>query len=180
MSILIAYGTIEGQTGKIARFMETALQEQGYEVALLDTSDSTRDVEWEAVGQVILAGSVHEHKHPKGFEVFVYAHRRELSALPTLLCSVSLNAAFPEGRAEAQGYIDDLKQRSELTTARDLLVAGALRAAQYDYYSTQVLQHVLLRDKPYDPHASEHEFTDWDELRQVTLDFAQMRAAHPA
>lgn len=180
MSILIAYGTIEGQTGKIARFITDALRKQDFDVDVLNTSDSTRDVEWEEVDQVILAGSVHEHRHPKGFEVFVYAHRRELSTLPTLLCSVSLNAAFPEGRDEALGYVTDLKTRNELTTKKDLLVAGALRAAQYDYYSTQVLQHVLLRGKPYDPHASEHEFTDWEALQQEVLDFAKTYARHPA
>ncbi len=180
MSILIAYGTIEGQTGKIARFIEATLRAQGAAVDLLDTSDGTRDVAWETVDRVILAGPVHERKHPKDFEVFVYAHRAELSALPTLLCSVSLNAAFPDGHAEAQSYVDDLKRRCELTTARDLLVAGALRAAQYDYYSTQVLQHVLLRGKPYDPQATEHEFTDWEALQQAVAAFAEQRAPHPA
>ena len=180
MTILIAYGTIEGQTGKIARFINDTLREQGYEVDLLDTSDSSRDVDWEGLDQVILAGSVHEHSHPKGFEVFVYANRRELSALPTLLCSVSLNAAFDEGHEDARGYVSDLKARNELTTKQDLLVAGALHAAQYDYYSTQVLQHVLLRGKPYDPHASEHEFTDWEVLRQEVLEFAKTCAPHPA
>ena len=179
MTILIAYGTIEGQTGKIARFLDTTLREQGYETDVLDTSDGTRDVAWETIERVVLAGSVHEQKHPRAFEVFAYAHRRELSALPTLLCSVSLNAAFPEGQAEAVSYIDAFKDRNELTTTRDLLVAGALHAAQYDYYATQVLQHVLLRGRSYAPHATEHEFTDWDALRQAVTEFAQERAPHP-
>lgn len=175
MSILIAYGTIEGQTGKIARFIDAKLREQGHNVELLDTSDATRDVVWDEIERVFLAGSVHEHRHPKAFEVFLYAHRRDLSARPTLLCSVSLNAAFPEGRAEAQTYVDALKLRNDLTTSRDLLVAGALRAEQYDYYATQVLQHVLLRGKEYDPNSAQHEFTDWAALEKDVLDFAKGR-----
>ena len=180
MTILIAYGTIEGQTGKIARFIEATLTEQGYDTELLDTSDSSRDVVWEGIDKVILAGSVHEHRHPRAFEVFIYAHREELNALPTMLASVSLNAAFPEGQAEAGDYVDALKRRNGLTTERDLLVAGALRAAQYDYYATQVLQHVLLRGRSYSPHETEHEFTDWDALQSAVVAFAKAKTPHPA
>lgn len=173
MSILIAYGTIEGQTGKIAKFIDAALQAQGHQTVLLDTSDTSRDVDWTTIEKAVLAGSVHERRHPKAFEVFVYAHRAELNAMPTLVASVSLNAAFPEGEAEALEYVQEMKSRCGLDGGRDLLVAGALRSARYDYYATQVLQHVILRGKPYNPHETEHEFTDWESVKAVVTEFAE-------
>ena len=47
-----------------------------------------------------------------------------------------------------------------------VLVPGAVRQAAYDYYSKQVLEHVILGDRDFDPSSGEdHEFTDWDVLR---------------
>ena len=92
---------------------------------------------------------------------------------PTLFLSVSLNAAFSEGREEAQDYVDEFKMRTHFTPGRELLVAGAVRNTKYDFFASQVIRHVVMRGRKYDPEAAEHDFTDWDELNQVLAQFLQ-------
>ncbi|MGR3540641.1 MAG: hypothetical protein ACU0BS_04340 [Hasllibacter sp.] len=42
-----------------------------------------------------------ERRHPKAFEATVAALGDELAAIPTLVLSVSMSAAFREGRSDA-------------------------------------------------------------------------------
>lgn len=164
LSILIAYGTIEGQSGKIARYCQRLAEEGDERVVLIDTSVPTSRLTFDGVNRIILIGSVHERRHPKFFELFVSTHRKEIGRRRTLLLSVSLSAAFPEGREEAQDYVDEMKMRTRLKPSEEILVAGAVKGGRYGYYEKQVIRHVVLRGREYDPDAREHEFTDWDAL----------------
>ena len=171
MSVLIAYGTVEGQTAKIARFVQEVVRGTGEEAELFDTSDRHHGVDFAPYDKVILAASVHERRHPKEFEVFVTGHHAALAARRTLMLSISLSAAFPEGVEEAQDYVDEMKMRTGLVPDAEVLVAGAVRARRYGYYETQVLRHVVLRDREFDGDAVEHEFTDWQALAERVYGF---------
>ena len=171
MTILIAYSTIEGQTGKIARFVEKLARDRGHEVQIFDTSDEIAEVDFEGVEKIVLAAPVHERKHPKPFEVFLSAHAGDLADREILLLSVSMSAAYPEGIKEANEYVVEMKMRTGLHPAGEVLVAGAIRTHRYDYYATQVLQHVVMRGRDYDPSQNEHEFTDWDALKMEVSRF---------
>lgn len=165
MKVAIVFGTIEGQTGKIARFAKQHLRALGHEVAMFDVADHTAVIDIESADKVILAGSVHERRHPEDFEVFLLAQRDALNAKGPLLLSVSLNAAFTAGREEAQEYVTELTMRTGLEPRQVALVAGAVRSGKYDYFASMVLRHVVLKDRPSVPADETHEFTDWDQLR---------------
>ncbi|MEM9344200.1 MAG: flavodoxin domain-containing protein [Pseudomonadota bacterium] len=171
MKVMIAYSSIEGQTAKIARFLESEIQADGHEVALEHVTEDGSPVSFEGYSTVILAGSVHERRHPKAFEVLLASHRDELETRRTLLISVSLKAAFEDGVEEAQDYLDEMKMRTGFTPEREMLVAGAVRSGSYDYFQSQVVQHVLLRGQDYDPSEGEREFTDWSDLSSTVRDF---------
>lgn len=170
MSILIAYASIEGQTGKIAHHLSHLLHGKGLEATLVNVGDRAAEISYEGVTQVILAAPVHERRHPKAFEVYLSADREALDKHRTLMISVSLKAAFSQTREEAQDFLDEMKLRTGLEPDAELLVAGAVHPEAYDYYSDQILRHVVLRGQSIDPH-SEHEFTDWDALDRDVLDF---------
>lgn len=176
MTILIAYATIEGQTGKIARFVRELLREAGHSVRLFDTSDGSAEPGLDAASKVILAAPVHERRHPDDFEIFVTARRADLAKRQTLFLSVSMSAAFPEGREEAQDYVTEMVMRTGFEPTRTELVAGAIRTERYDYYATQVLRHVVLDGRPVDPSAGPHEFTDWAVLESAVREFAEQEA----
>lgn len=176
MPVLVAYGTVEGQTGKIARFIEKIVQEHGDTATLTDTADPRENVDPAQFSQIVVAASVHERRHPGAFEAFVTANQAILNEKPTLLLSVSLSAAFDEGLEDAQDYADEMKMRTGLLPAGEMLVAGAVRSQSYGYYETQVLRYVVLRDRDYDFSAKEHDFTDWKALRSGVSAFLEGRA----
>lgn len=101
------------------------------------------------------------------------ALKSELDKRQTLLLSVSLSAAFPEGRNEAQDYVDEMIMRTGVVPNKTSLVAGAVRNQHYDYYASQVVRHVVLRGKDVDPNAVDHDFTNWDELKAEVAAFAE-------
>ena len=170
MNILIIYSTIEGQTGKIVKFIQSKLERAGHEVCLADAGNKTVELSIDGIDKVILAAPVHERRHPKPFELLISAERETLQALKTLMLSVSLKAAFPETHEEAQDFLDEMKLRTGMEPDAEMLVAGAVHPGYYDYYAEQILRHVILRDQDVDPN-SEHEFTDWDAVEAGVSSF---------
>lgn len=170
MNILILFATVEGQTRKIARFIANEVEKLGHSWVIRDV-DGPEPISFQGVDRVILAASVHQRRHPKSFEATVAALSQDLAGFKTLLLSVSLNAAFPEGREEAQEYVTEMKMRTGLSPDTEMLVAGAVRVDEYDYFAKQVVQHVVMRGRPFDPNAGEHEFTEWDAVSAKVAEF---------
>ena len=160
MKVLVIYASVEGQTAKIAGFVAEEITGLGHEVELVNADDSV-EISLDGVEAVVLAGSVHQRRHTRNFEAMLSVQAADLKEIRTLLLSVSLNAAFPEGLDEAQEYVGDMLMRTGLAPDRTVLVGGALRIAQYDYFAMQVVRHVVMRNRPFDPSQTVHEFTDW-------------------
>lgn len=171
MNVLIVFGTVEGQTRKIAEFAQNLAEEAGHTVTLFDAADKTAPLSFDGIDKVVLAASVHERRHPATFEVVLSANRADLATRDTLMLSVSLSAAFEDGMEEAREYVTEMEMRTRFKPDQHALVAGAVRTSSYDYFATQVLRHVVLRDRAYDPAAGEHEFTDWEALKDVLTAF---------
>lgn len=174
MEFLIVFETVEGQTQKISEFVAERLRAAGHGVRFFNAADRLASVTFDGIDKVVLAAPVHERRHPKGFEVFVTASRNELKALQTLLISVSLKAAFPEGREEAQDYLIEMKMRTGFDPDREMLVAGAVRTSSYGYFESQIIRHVVLGDRDVELVDGVCEFTDWDALGAELDQFAQL------
>jgi menaquinone-dependent protoporphyrinogen oxidase len=164
MEVLIIFETVEGQTRKISDFVEQRIRTAGHVVRLFNTEDRLGLVSFDGIDRVVLAAPVHERRHPKGFEVFVSTSRDELKARPTMLISVSLKAAFPEGLEEAQDYLTEMEMRTDFKPDKEILAAGAVRTGSYGYFENQVVQNVVLGDRNVDLVDGVREFTDWDTL----------------
>ena len=91
--------------------------------------------------------------------------------MPSALVSVSLSAAFPDGRAEAEGYADRLVRATGWQPTAVHLAAGALRYDKYDFFQEQIIRHVVLKDRAPDVIDGDHDFTDWDALGAFVDDF---------
>lgn len=171
MKVLIVFETVEGQTRKISEFVEQRIRSAGHEVQLFDTQDKLGTVSFSGIDKIVLAAPVHERRHPKGFEVFVGSSLDELRALPTLLISVSLKAAFPEGMEEARDYLTEMEMRTGFEPDREILAAGAVRTSSYDYFESQVVRHVVLDSRDVELVDGVCEFTDWKALGAAIDDF---------
>ena len=170
MTVLIIFATVEGQTGKIARFISGAVQATGRQILMID-ADGVDQLSFEGVERAILAAPVHERRHPRMFEALLSGNAAELNAIPTLLLSVSLNAAFDDGLAEANDYLLEMKMRTGIKPTSETCIAGAVKGSSYDYFAAQIVHHIVLRDRDFDPNIKEHEFTDWPGLGQRVSEF---------
>jgi menaquinone-dependent protoporphyrinogen oxidase len=167
MRVLIAYGTTEGQTRKIAKAVAAQIGALDHDVELFDTSGLLGELRPESFDRIIVAGSVHEQQHQETLEIFVIANLKKLQAKPTLFISVSLAAAFDNGLSDAQGYVESFVKDVGWQPGQTLLVAGAVRHGEYGYYREQILEHVVLEGRDLDDPQKDHEFTDWKSLAEA-------------
>ncbi len=170
MELVVLFETGEGQTRKIATVITEQMRGLGHSVRLVNTADKSASLSLESADKVILAAPVHERRHPATFEATLSAVREQLEARPTLMLSVSLKAAFPESRDEAQDYLTEMEMRTGFKPTHEALVAGAVRPGSYDYFQSQVVRHVALAGHEIELTEGIKEFTDWAALeRTVTL-----------
>jgi menaquinone-dependent protoporphyrinogen oxidase len=95
----------------------------------------------------------------------------ELHKKPALFLSVSLSAAFAEGMQEAQGYVDALLVETGWKLTQTVLVAGALRHEEYDYFRAQIIERVVLKGRKVEKPDQDHEFTNWAALDSIIESF---------
>lgn len=171
MKILIAYGSTEGHTQKIVETIARQLGEMGCSVGLTNTARLGEGSNPADFDKVIIAGSVHEQAHQELVEAFALSNRAILAGKPSLFISVSLAAAFPDGEAEAQKYVDQFVTTTGWQPGQVLKVAGALRHGEYGFYKEQILSRVVLSGREIDP-SQDQEFTDWTALAAVIDGFA--------
>ncbi|MEM7091280.1 MAG: flavodoxin domain-containing protein [Pseudomonadota bacterium] len=164
MNILIIYQTGEGQTLKIARFVEHYARDAGHAVQLTDAADGVSAQAFEGIDKVVLAAPVHERRHPGEFEALVAANVDLLNKHRPLMISVSLKAAFEDGQEEARDYLTEMEMRTGLDPSVEILAAGAVQSDSYDYYQSQIVKHVIFAGQDIDMADGVREFTDWAAL----------------
>ena len=173
MRFLVAYGTSEGQTRKIAEAVAARVRDLGQDAHLFDTARRARDLHVDSYDKIVVAASVHQQRHQESVEIFVKAKSSELQNKPTLFLSVSLSAAFAEGMTEARSYVDAFLASTDWKPTQSILVAGALRYTQYDYFEEQFIEHIVLKGRKVDRPAGDYEFTDWAALSRVIESFVR-------
>lgn len=171
MKLVIIFETGEGQTRKISGFIADLARRASHDVTLVDTSAKMANLSLGTADKVILAAPVHERRHPRTFEVAVGAARQDLTKRPTLMISVSLKAAFPDGLDEAQDYLTEMEMRTGFEPTQEALVAGAVRTDSYDYYQSQIVRHVALEGHDLELTDGVQEFTDWGALTETVTSF---------
>jgi menaquinone-dependent protoporphyrinogen oxidase len=76
--------------------------------------------------------------------------------------------------SEAQSYVDAFLVSTGWKPTQSLLVAGALRYAEYDYFKAQMIEHVVLKGRKVEGlPKGDYEFTDWESLFRAIDSFAR-------
>ncbi len=171
MTVLIAFATVEGQTAKVARFITDLAKNAGFNTKLINTDEMPSHVSLDDALKVVLLAPVHERRHPNSFETFIASNRDALMKRKSLVLSVGLKAAFASGREEARDYLDEMLLRTGFEPNATALIAGAVRPENYGYFEREILKHVVLLGRKIDPREGAREFTDWDELKSIVIDF---------
>lgn len=172
MKFLIVYSTVEGQTHKIALFMEEVLQKAGHSVDTFNATESPpAPDEYDAV---LLGSSIHIHKYHSAIIHYATQHSEQLNNMPSAFFSVCMAVASDleeEHEEVAQICTKFLKQAGwqPLMTTQ---IAGALKYTQYDFFKRLIMKMIAKKEGGSTDTSKDHEYTDWSAVRQFVIDFA--------
>lgn len=173
MKILIIYGTIEGQTRKIARFMEEILQEHNHSAVISNATEEPPTPE--NFDAVLIGSSIHLHKYNNAIKQYVMQHIGDLNSKPTAFFSVCMAVAsdIPEEHEEAEKIAQDFLQQTGWTTDQVWHIAGALKYTQYDYFKKLIMRMIAKKEGGATDTSMDHEYTDWKQVENLVLGFAK-------
>lgn len=140
--ILIAYGTSEGQTAKIADHLAEVIRAQGHDVFPMNIERGAPAPA--GYGAVIVGASVHKGKHQRWVVDYVRRNRLALEHLPSAFFSVSLaiQEGTEKGRLEAEGYVETFVKETGWYPEKVGLFAGALVYTKYNLLLRWVMRWI--------------------------------------
>ncbi len=179
-SILIIYGTTEGQTRKISQRMAGRARELGHDVDVVDATEldesADRYPDLGAADAIVVAASVHQSVYQTSVLHFIKSHWELLLNKISAFVSVSLSAAGEddEDRRDTQSYIDRMVSETGWQPDRVFSVAGAFRYTEYDFFKRWVMKKIAgSKDAPTDT-SRDWELTDWTAVDRFTDDFLRL------
>lgn len=174
VSILVIYGTGEGQTAKIANRIAEILGDRGHDPTVVDVADEPASVDVGAHDAVLVGSSIHVGKHGSTIRDFVSDRRDELDVRPSGFFQVSLSSATDdsERRAEAAGYADAFAEETNWNPDRIGLFGGALRYSKYGFLKRLMMKRIATEATGDTDTSRDYEYTDWAEVEAFATDFA--------
>lgn len=171
MDILIVYGTSEGQTRKISRFMGKLLEEKGHQVSLADASDNPPSPD--EYDLVFIGSSIHIHEYQQSITDYVTKHVGMLNSKPSAFFSVCLAVAsdIPEEHEEARQIAADFLEATGWKADAVEQIAGALRYTQYNYFKRLIMRMIAKKEGGSTDTKQNHEYTDWEAVKAFALRF---------
>lgn len=179
--VLIVYGTNEGQTAKIARFIGAVGRGEGHEVRVVHARSREAPDRIGEYDAILVGASVHQSRHQRYVYRWVRAHRRALEDAHAGFFQISLVSAIVE--AASQRRASELAERMTAKTGwkpeRVGLFAGALAYTQYRFL-TRLAMLAIARLRKLDIDTSkDHEYTDWARVRAWSEEFFRAIADRP-
>lgn len=172
MRVFVIYGTIEGQTRKIARAIAETAQDKGWRATVYDMNDLA-EADPAHADRVIIAAPVHAGDYPPEVAEWIKANRLRLKAMPTAFVSVSLSAAsqFAEEHEALDKITNAFFEETGFAPNAVHQAAGALRYADYDFLKRLLMRYIARKEGASTDTSKNHEFTEWDELARFIADF---------
>ena len=174
MNILIAFGSTEGHTRKIAHHVNTLIQDNGHSSELYECGSLDEKPDIGSFDAIVVAGSVHQQVHQQSLVDFVKENLSSLKSKPSGFVSVSLSISLEDGQAEAEEYVADFIKETGWQPAHVHMAGGAIRSLEYDYFKRFTVEHIVLKgNKMPEESAGNPEFTDWDALDSFVLELVE-------
>ena len=172
-SVLVGYGTGEGQTATVAARLAETIGERGHDVTTVDLGSTPEERSLEGFDAALLGSSVHVGTHHSRVQEFVAANREGLRTRPTGFFQLSLSSAVddPERRAAAE-YVDDFLEATDWRPDRIGLFGGALRYSKYGFLKRLLMKRIAKGATGDVDTSRDYEYTDWAEVEAFAAAFA--------
>jgi menaquinone-dependent protoporphyrinogen oxidase len=172
MNFLIIYGTTEGHTRKIARYMENTLQSAGHTVQIADAADNpVSPGDYDAI---IIGGSIHIGKYQTPVTHYIQQHLASLNKMPGAFFSVCLAIAsdISEEHDEVNKITSDYLVVTGWKPIVTTQIAGALLYTKYDFFKRLIMKQISKKEGRTTDTSQDYEYTNWEEVKAFVLKFA--------
>lgn len=159
--ILFVVGSEEGHTQDLTSRALSMAQARGHEVYRAPAQELYQAVAAGEYDAFIVGASVHHGHHQTAVKHFVTDNLARLNATPSAFFSVSLNAAVPQRQPEAQAYLDTFLAETGWQPQSSLLVAGALKLTDEDYFRRELARYISEQTVGHLPDFQDYDFTDY-------------------
>ncbi len=162
--ILVLYSSREGQTRKI---VDTIVQDaKGWQPDIYNLHDHLH-IDLMPYDKVLIAASIrYGHFHPS-LNQFVQEHHIALAKKDAAFISVNLVARKPEKNTpETNLYTRKWLQHSPWIPQQVMVVAGALRYSQYNWWQKRIIQLIMWMTGGSTDTKQDVEFTNWSNLQK--------------
>ncbi len=163
LTVWVVYGTSEGQTEKIARFLAERLAGRGHRLELIAAARDCGTPQPQRFDAIVIAASVHAGRYQPAVTEFV---RRDIDSRPNAFLSVSLSAASPVA-SDLEGLkrcVETFSRETGWTPRTVHHAAGALRYSAYSLIKRWALRAIARRRGAPTDTRRDHKLTDWADL----------------
>jgi menaquinone-dependent protoporphyrinogen oxidase len=170
--ILIAFGTTDGQTGKIARYLGATFRGAGATTDVIDLTDG-RDPDPDAYDLTIVAASIHAGGYQRQARRWVTAHAAQLNQRVSVFVSVCLGVLQhdPAVDRELLGIRERFFAETGWRPVETKVVAGALNYTQYNLLKRWMMRRIVSKAGGDTDMSRDYEYTDWNDLRAYAETF---------
>ncbi|MFI5046344.1 MAG: flavodoxin domain-containing protein [Acidimicrobiia bacterium] len=171
--VLVAYHTIEGQAGRIARRIDDVLAADGATVDLVEVEHAPPP---DAYDGVVFGDSIHVVHHSRQLSHYLRAHADAVNRLPSALFQVSMTSANPddEHTAQALGLVHELCDKTGFDPDVVGMFAGALAYTQYGWIKKRIMRSISKKEHGETDTSRDFEYTDWAAVEQFAHDVAAL------
>jgi menaquinone-dependent protoporphyrinogen oxidase len=175
MHILIIYGSVEGQTHKIAERIAEVLRNQGQQVTTLSGERVPADFSLDQYDAAIVGGAIYIGKYPKYIKTFVSRYRDRLNSIPSAFYTVcmGIRSQRPESREEALQFGPNFFAETGWQPKLSATFAGAVKYTQYNFITRFIMKRISKKEGGSTDTSRDHEYTDWASVERFADEFVQ-------
>jgi Flavodoxin len=172
MKILIVYGSLEGQTSKIAHFMKEILLDDNHDVILANATNNPLPVDKFDV--ILIGSSIHLNSYNPSIKKYVKNNIEELNKKITGFYSVSMAIAsnLPEKHQEVNQLTQQFLTDTGWETNRIWHIEGALKFTKYDYLKKMMMRSIAQKEFGPININKDYEYTDWEKVKNHLSQFS--------
>jgi menaquinone-dependent protoporphyrinogen oxidase len=173
MRLLIAYGTTDGMTARIAERVAATMRSAGAEVELLTTRKAPRDLDVDRFDAVLIGASLHAGGFQRSTRRFVRRHLDVLRRKPTGFFAVCLAIASSHPAEKEAAWSIARAFPAKLDWSPDLIevIAGALMFSRYGFLRRFAMVRIARQELGAIDPSRDHVYTDWEAVDRFAVAF---------
>jgi menaquinone-dependent protoporphyrinogen IX oxidase len=165
----IFYATNADQTRRIAQRIAAQIRTHGLNSQAIPIGAAAASaIDWRDVRGAAVGASVHMQKHDSDAVGFARVHCRELTARPSLFCSVSLSPSTDAGAVDAAlGAAATFAEQTGWRPLRIATVTGALADSRYRSVVRRFMRRAAMTEHASLHPSRNHDDIDWSLVEQL-------------